>query len=80
MRTTPGPLHFFLHYLVVVPLHATLRAAHWAVAALDRAAKAAEYHRDRLAARSAGDDDRGHRRDDAQHEGGTPPGPPAGGR
>jgi hypothetical protein len=47
MSTTPGPAHFLLHYLVVLPLHAALRAAHWAVAALDRATKAAEHHRDR---------------------------------
>ena len=79
MRTTPGPLHFFLHYFVVVPLHVALRAAHWAVAALDRATKAAEHHRDRLRRGAAGDDDLGHRRDDAQHEGGTTPRPPGGG-
>jgi hypothetical protein len=48
MKTTPGPLHFFMHYVVVVPLHVALRAAHWAVAALDRATKVAEHHRDRL--------------------------------
>ena len=48
MRTTHGPVHDLLHYLVVVPLHAALRAAHWTVAALDRATRAAEHHRDRL--------------------------------
>ena len=48
MRTTHGPVHDLLHYFVVVPLHAALRAANWAVAALDRATKTAEHHRDRL--------------------------------
>ena len=80
MRTTPGPLHFLLHYLVVVPLQVARRAAYWAVAALDRATKAAEHHRDRLRrGLAAGYDDLGHRRDDAQHEGGTTPRPPGGG-
>jgi hypothetical protein len=49
MITTAGPVHFLLHYFVVVPLHAALRATHWAVAALDLATRAAEHHRDRQA-------------------------------
>ena len=47
MRTTHGPVHDLLHYFVVVPLHAALRAAHWALPALERATRAAEHHRDR---------------------------------